>query len=32
MKKILNSIWDALVELGEARQKYLNRTGYKGWY
>jgi hypothetical protein len=32
MTKILNSIWDFLIEMGEARQKQLRKNNYKGWY
>lgn len=32
MKKILNSIWNFLLELAEARQDHLRKTNYRGWY
>lgn len=32
MKNFLNSIWNLLIEIGEARQEQLRKTGYKGWY
>jgi hypothetical protein len=32
MKQVLTAIWDFLIEIGEARQAQLRKTGYKGWY
>jgi hypothetical protein len=32
IKKILNTIWDFLIDLGEYRYEVIKSHGYKAWY
>jgi hypothetical protein len=32
IKKILNSIWDFLIDLGEYRYEVIKSYGFQAWY